>query len=51
MGTLLIIDFVSFDAQTPFFSLFLSLHKYVSQRNLFFQSYRIWHKLLPDALL
>ena len=51
MGRLLIIDFVSFDAQTPFFFLFLSLHKCVSQRSSFFQTYRIWHELVPDALL
>ena len=54
MGMLLIIDFVSLDTlelQFFFFFLSVSLHKCVSQRNLSFKIYRIWHKLVPDALL
>ena len=53
MGTLLIIDFVSLDTlELQFFFFFsVSLHKCVSQRNLSFKIYRIWHKLVPDVLL
>lgn len=54
MGTLLIIDFVSLDTLELQFVVFffsVSLHKCVSQRNLSFKIYRIWHKLVPDVLL
>lgn len=54
MGTLLIIDFVSLDTlelQFVCFFFSVSLHKCVSQRNLSFKIYRIWHKLVPDVLL
>lgn len=53
MGRLLVIDFVSFDPlELPFFFFFLvNLLKCLSQRNLSFQIYRIWHKLVPGVLL